>query len=56
MINKLKKQKTKLEYFFIGWEESDSHDECVAKFGKWHVPEKHCRRLCCARKCSNVFY
>lgn len=29
----------KLEYFFIGWKESDSNDECVAKFGKWHVPE-----------------
>lgn len=29
-----------LDYFFIGWEESDSHDECVAKFGKWHVPGK----------------
>lgn len=37
------KNKT-LEYFFIGWEESDSHDECVAKFGKWHVPEEKMKR------------
>lgn len=51
---KLKRSK-KLEYFFIGWEESDSHDECVAKFGKWHVPE-NCvaasdddAMICCAR-------
>lgn len=37
--NKLLRSKKTIEYFFIGWEESDSHDECVAKLGKWHVPE-----------------
>lgn len=43
------KAKQNLDYFFIGWEESDSHDECVAKFGKWHVPEANSTILCCAR-------